>query len=151
SGPIRLAGRDLAAPATAPLEVSSPHDAAEVEATTTAAKVMRMAAHETAAVRDAGGAEIRRKTAGPIGPTSDIGAELHEHLSGGTPLPGAVRSFMEPRFGADFSQVRIHTDEHASQLSERLDAQAFTVGSHIFFGKDQFRPDQPDGRELIAH
>lgn len=58
---------------------------------------------------------------------------------------------MEPRFGADFGNVRIHTSEAAAEQSTALNAQAFTVGEHIFFGRNQFQPDTGSGRELIAH
>lgn len=72
-------------------------------------------------------------------------------LSGGSPLPPPVRSFMEPRFGASFGSVRIHTGEATAQQSASLNAHAFTVGEHVFFGRNQFKPDTPSGRELIAH
>lgn len=58
---------------------------------------------------------------------------------------------MEPRFGAGFGDVRIHTGDRAARLSARLGAQAFTVGSQVFFARGQFRPDTRDGRQLIAH
>jgi hypothetical protein len=67
------------------------------------------------------------------------------------PLPQAVRSFMETRFGADFSGVRVHADAHAAALSGQLSAQAFTVGREIYFGGHQFQPNTQSGRELIAH
>ena len=58
---------------------------------------------------------------------------------------------MEPRFGADFGNVRIHTGEAAAKQSASLNAHAFTVGEHIFFGRNQFQPESAGGRELIAH
>jgi hypothetical protein len=58
---------------------------------------------------------------------------------------------MEPRFGADFSGVRVHTDGAAAQHSSTLDAHAFTVGHHIYFGRDKFQPHSAGGKELIAH
>jgi len=70
---------------------------------------------------------------------------------GGSPLPKPVRSFMEPRFGASFGNVRIHTGEAAAQQSAALSAHAFTVGEHVFFGRNQFQPETASGRELIAH
>jgi uncharacterized protein DUF4157 len=83
------------------------------------------------------------------------GANLASDIAGsqgaGAPLPTGVRTFMEPRFGADFSKVRVHTGEPAARLNRQVSAQAFTVGNQIFFGKDQFQPDTPQGQELIAH
>ena len=70
---------------------------------------------------------------------------------GGSPLPAPVRTFMEPRFGANFGNVRIHTGESAAQQSHMLNAEAFTVGEHVFFGRHQFNPNTSAGRELIAH
>lgn len=58
---------------------------------------------------------------------------------------------MEPRFGADFSRVRIHRDERAATASRQLNAAAFTVGQHIHFGQGQWQPGSAAGRELIAH
>ncbi|MDH4322532.1 MAG: DUF4157 domain-containing protein [Betaproteobacteria bacterium] len=72
-------------------------------------------------------------------------------LLAGAPLPPDVRRFMEPRLGADLSVVRVHTDERAAQLSRQLNARAFTVGNEVFFGRDRFRPETGEGRELIAH
>lgn len=70
---------------------------------------------------------------------------------GGRPLPEDLRAFMEPRFGQDFSTVRIHTDDEAAHLSETIHAHAFTLGEHIAFNRGAFRPDSRDGRRLIAH
>lgn len=70
---------------------------------------------------------------------------------GGAPLPAGVRGYMEPRFGANFGNVRIHVGEAAAQQSASLNAHAFTVGEHIFFGRNRFQPESAGGRELIAH
>lgn len=129
------------------LRLSSPADLAEKEAEATAKQVMRSAAAPVS-----GGADgaIQRKEGGPATVPAAAAAQIAASGSG-APLPGPVRAFMEPRFRADFSQVRIHTDLRAAQLSAQLNAQAFTIGHQVFFGKDQFRPDSPAGQELIAH
>src|SRR5262249_5764851 len=72
-------------------------------------------------------------------------------MAGGAPLPLEVRRFMEPRFRADFSTVKIHTDDRAATLSRQLNAQAFTTGNHIFFGRNRFKPESVEGKTLIAH
>jgi hypothetical protein len=95
--------------------------------------------------------KIQRKAEGPPRASSDVTAEIRASMSAGTPLPASVRRFMEPRFGADFSGVRIHSDERAASLNRQVSARAFTYGNHIFFGKGQYQPDSPDGRELMAH
>ena len=58
---------------------------------------------------------------------------------------------MESRFGHDFSDVRVHSDERAARRAKALDAQAFTVNSNIVFGAGRYRPQSPEGRGLLAH
>jgi len=58
---------------------------------------------------------------------------------------------MEPRFGHDFSGVRVHTDAKADSLSRSLSAEAFTLGSDMFFRKNKYNPDSSGGQKLIAH
>ncbi|MBE9225436.1 DUF4157 domain-containing protein [Phormidium sp. LEGE 05292] len=72
---------------------------------------------------------------------------LANSKDGGSPLPEEVRSFMEPRFGADFSSVRVHTDSSAVQMNKDLGAQAFAHGSDIYYGAGKL----PGKDELTAH
>jgi hypothetical protein len=58
---------------------------------------------------------------------------------------------MEPRFGYDFSGVRIHTDARAAELAGAIQARAFAVGQEIFFGAGEFAPETSHGRQLMAH
>jgi hypothetical protein len=60
-------------------------------------------------------------------------------------------SFMESRFGTDFSGVKIHTDTNAVQMSRELNAQAFTVGSDIYFNSGKYAPESASGKHLLAH
>lgn len=77
---------------------------------------------------------------------------VHQVLnSPGRPLDGATRSFMEPRFGHDFSGVRIHTDEQAAESAQSVNALAYTVGHDIVFGAGQYAPTLPAGQKLLAH
>ncbi|WP_223258396.1 eCIS core domain-containing protein [Thermogemmatispora tikiterensis] len=69
----------------------------------------------------------------------------------GEPLPEAVRAYMEPRFGHDFSQVRIYADAGAAQTAQALNARAYTVGQNIFFGPGAYTPQTDEGRRLLAH
>ncbi|MDY6785813.1 MAG: DUF4157 domain-containing protein, partial [Cyanobacteriota bacterium] len=66
---------------------------------------------------------------------------------GGQPLGQETRSFMESRFGADFSGVRVHTDSNAVQMNKDLGAQAFTHGQDVYYGKGK----SPGKNELTAH
>jgi len=68
-----------------------------------------------------------------------------------TPLDEATRSFMEPRFGHDFGQVRVHKDESAADTNRALDALAYTVGDHILFGAGQYAPNTAYGKRMLAH
>ena len=94
---------------------------------------------------------IQRTASGEAGVASGVFAEIENSKSGGSPLPSGVRRFMEPRFQADFSRVRVHTDQRAARLNRQLSARAFTTGNHIFFAKERFNPDSHEGKELIAH
>ena len=76
---------------------------------------------------------------------------IHEELGEGQQLPADVRSRMEPVFGTSFADVRLHADEKGAQLSDQLNAHAFTVGRHVAFGAGEFRPGTVAGDALIAH
>jgi hypothetical protein len=71
--------------------------------------------------------------------------------SGGQRLDAATRAFMEPRFGHDFSQVRVHTDERAVEAAESVSALAYTIGSEIVFAAGHYSPATAEGQRLIAH
>jgi hypothetical protein len=77
---------------------------------------------------------VQRATYGNLQAGGNLESQLNSSKGGGNPLPDEVRSFMEPRFGADFSQVRVHTGSEAVQMNQDLNAQAFTQGSDIYFG-----------------
>jgi hypothetical protein len=69
----------------------------------------------------------------------------------GKPLDAATRTTLEPRFGHDFSQVRVHTDDQAAESAQALEAQAYTTGQDIVFGAGRYAPETPEGRQLLAH
>ncbi len=69
----------------------------------------------------------------------------------GQPLDAATRAFMEPRFGHDFSQVRVHTDARAAESARAVNAQAYTVGRDVVFGTGQYGPGTLEGKRLLAH
>ncbi|HSS48480.1 MAG TPA: DUF4157 domain-containing protein [Thermoanaerobaculia bacterium] len=77
---------------------------------------------------------------------------VHDVLrSAGEPLSSPVRSHMESRFGRDFSQVRVHTDERSAEASQAVGARAFTAGRSIVFGAGHYQPETGPGRTLLAH
>lgn len=71
--------------------------------------------------------------------------------SSGRPLAPTTRAFFAPRFGHDFSQVRVHTDEQAAKSAQAVNALAYTVGHHVVFGAGQYAPGTSDGQRLLAH
>lgn len=97
------------------------------------------------------GSTILRKSHGPPHVTPNVAADIQNTLASGSPLPPSVRRFMEPRFQADFSRVRVHSDPKAAKLSHQLSARAFTYRSHVFFARDQYQPDTGEGKKLLAH
>jgi hypothetical protein len=86
-------------------------------------------------------------------PQSDpgIAAQIRSLEGKGRPLPRSVRDFFEPRFGYDFSRLRIHTGRQAAKVARAIKARAFTFKSHIAFGAGQYMPDEADGARLLAH
>ncbi|MDH5493949.1 MAG: DUF4157 domain-containing protein, partial [Myxococcales bacterium] len=78
-------------------------------------------------------------------------AIAQQRASGGNPLPADERTFMETRFGRDFSAVRVHTGSSANDLNARLGARAFTLGTDLFFADGQYEPGSQQGRRLLAH
>jgi len=77
---------------------------------------------------------------------------VHEVLrSPGQPLDDQTRAFFEPRFGHDFSHVRLHTDARAAEAADAVGALAFSVGPHIAFAGGHYQPGTQPGRELLAH
>lgn len=71
--------------------------------------------------------------------------------SPGQALDSETRSFMEPRFGHDFSGVRVHTDERAAESARAVNALAYTAGQDVVFDEGQYKPDTIEGRQLLAH
>lgn len=149
------------------LEVSRPGDRWEREADAVAAGVLRMP--DGVLTRTRGWNGIQRCPGGCPGeeekdvamraaasatatapphaePASALGG-----LSGGHPLTGDQRSFFEPRFGHDFSRVRVHDSPEAGRAASGINALAFTFGRDVVFASGAFRPHSEGGRRLLAH
>ena len=154
------------------LTISAPGDGHEQEADRVADAVLRMADSEPAEVRSGAtpgvqrtcsgcdeeveekqGATIQRKEDGGGEPriARDVAADIQTMRRGGSELPATTRAFFEPRFGANFGQVRIHTDTHAALTASSIDAKAFTVGQDIAFAAGQYAPHSGEGQRLLAH
>ena len=72
-------------------------------------------------------------------PQRDFESHLRERRGRGHPLPSATRGLMESRIGFDFSQVRIHVGNTPNALAEQVQAEAFTVGSDIYFASGRYQ------------
>lgn len=148
------------------LTVGAINDPLETEADTMADQVMRMPAQsfiqrkckhceeeEKAQLKPISSA-IQKKDASGNNQTaiSDVtSSTINSTRGGGNALDASTKDFMESRFGADFSSVRIHTGEYASKLSNDLQTQAFTIGSDIYFNSEKYIPDSASGKHLLAH
>ncbi len=125
------------------LKVGAANDVYEREADRVAEQVMRMP-EQTANNQSQPGIQIQRISAGD---SAGFDADIHLNQSGGQPLSAATRRYMEPRFGMDFSPVRLHAGPQAQQSAEQIQARAFTCGNHIWLGEGAAESD----RGLMAH
>lgn len=148
------------------LAVNAPGDIYEQEANHVAQQVLRLSDEEVQTARVAGGIQrmcadgaseekeqIQAKAEPRAIPevTAETQAAIDAMRRGGAPLDQETRAFMEPRFGHDFSQVRIHTDTRAATIARSLNALAFTVGNDIAFAPGRYQPGSNAGRTLLAH
>jgi hypothetical protein len=77
---------------------------------------------------------------------------VHDALAGpGRTLDAATLAFFEPRFGHDFSDVRVHADAQSADSARAIGASAYTVGSDVVFAAGRFAPAEPAGQLLLAH
>jgi peptidoglycan hydrolase-like protein with peptidoglycan-binding domain len=83
--------------------------------------------------------------------TPKIESNIRSLKGGGQPLPKTLRHFFEPRFGRDFSDVRVHNDSFAGKSARAVNAKAYTVGYDVVFGTGQFAPETFAGKQLLAH
>ncbi|MEK6337409.1 MAG: DUF4157 domain-containing protein [Acidobacteriota bacterium] len=96
-------------------------------------------------------ATLQRKASGTE-PANDVPPIVDDVLgSPGQPLDTTTRAFMEPRFGHDFSRVRVHTDPRASESAQAVNALAYTAGRNVVFGAGQYAPQSSSGKKLLAH
>jgi hypothetical protein len=147
------------------LSVGAVDDPLETEADAIADKVMRMPEssfiqrkcfqcedEETAQRKPLASFIQKKEMSGNNTVASDsVSAKIGSTRGSGNTLDTTTKSFMESRFGADFSGVRIHTGDYAAQLSSDLQAQAFTVGNDIYFNSGKYTPESSSGRYLLAH
>ena len=152
----------------AKLRVSQPGDADELEADRVADRIVTSTDQPTIHRKckcEGGGAScpaceeeeveeakgIHRKAKPASSDSAAVRADFLPSSSPGQPLDSSIRSSMEPHFGRDFGDVRIHADAEADEAARQIDAVAFTHGSDIYFGKGIYNPTSGDGRRVLAH
>jgi len=96
---------------------------------------------------------VQAKQAGAGGVAgAGAAAKIGRALGGpGRPLPPAVRTGFESRFGHDFSRVRVHAGPAANEAARSVGARAFTRDRHLVFAAGQYAPETRAGRWLLAH
>ena len=96
--------------------------------------------------------DLQRRAVDNQSEPSEVSSVVHDVLrSPGQPLDPATRAFMEPRFGHDFSKVRVHTNAKAADSARAVNALAYTVGPDVVFGAGQYAPHTIGGRQVLAH
>ena len=95
--------------------------------------------------------QMQRAEGQPDTVSENIEARINNARGGGYPLSDNVREPMEQAFGADFSDVRVHSDSEANLLNQQLSAKAFTTARDIFFRQGEYSPGSGTGKKLIAH
>ncbi len=102
--------------------------------------------------RLAGNSPASSSIDGSSSSVSEVPPIVHEVLrSPGQPLDPEVRAFMEPRFGHDFTNVRVHANASAAESARAVNARAYSVENNVVFGAGGFQPHTAGGRELLAH
>ncbi len=150
------------------LSINQPNDIYEQEADAMADKVMRMPDNEvsnkffkpalTSVQRKCAQCEEEEKRTQRKEINNDVtvtGAATENYIGSlngkGKPLTNEERSFFEPRFGYDFSNVKVHTDNAAAKSAQSINALAYTSGNNIVFNTGQYSPGTDSGKQLLAH
>ncbi len=161
---------DKAAFFQAKLTINKPGDEYEQEADAVADKVMRMPdrtprnnlffqpaisaiQRKCAHCEEQEKQQLQRKETNNSAVTRDQELDSYvENLSGrGQRLPKEVQNFFEPKFGYDFSNVKVHTDTTAANSAQSINALAYTSGNNMVFNKGQYQPETNTGKKLLAH
>ncbi|MBO0349044.1 DUF4157 domain-containing protein [Phormidium pseudopriestleyi FRX01] len=168
-GGSRLSRIDVSAPPPIQpkLTIGAPDDKYEQEADTIARKVVQQISTPTPPGQNGSGDAVqrqlfstpsimrltvqRREAVEGGAASSDLESTINQARSSGIPLGETIRRQMEGSFGADFSGVKVHTNNTADTLNRSLSARAFTTGNNIFFKQGEYNPSSSSGKELLAH
>ncbi len=151
-------------PVQTKVSVGAAHDPAEVEADRVARSVLDVLRRTNGIQRVAAPPPLRpvpyalrrmsqRSAIGREGGDLDAGsaASLHSATGCGRPIPGPLRTRLEPAMGADLSGIRLHTDDRANELNRSMSALAFTHGPDIFFRDGMPDTGAESGMGLLVH
>ena len=151
-------------PVQCKLSVGAPDDPIEHEADAMADKVMRVpeqnfiqrkCAHceeeETINRKPLTSFIQRKESVGTATATDALSNQINSTKGNGTMMDADTKGFMESRFGADFSGIKIHTGDEAVQMSRDIEAKAFTTANDIYFNEGQYQPGSSEGKHLLAH
>jgi Domain of unknown function (DUF4157)/Calpain family cysteine protease len=86
-----------------------------------------------------------------IAASADLEASINQEKGRGQSISHSLRQPIENIFGADFSEVKVHTDDRSHQLNRSIQSQAFTTGQDIFFRQGEYNPGSQQGQKLLAH
>lgn len=149
----------------AKLSINQPNDEYEQEADAVANRIMRMADVESKPFFSPGfdiqrtckhceeEKKVHRKVINsePANAEANLESYVSSLHGGGNTLPAEVRNFFEPRFGRDFSDVKIHAGALATKSAQSIQAMAYTSGNNIVFNEGQYSPDTDKGKRLLGH
>ena len=150
------------------LTINQSNDEYEQEADAMADEIMRMSVNDQSffSPKPVGISHVQRKCAHceeeekllrkeNKSQSTEAGSETNSYISSlsskGSSLSKEARSFFEPRFGYDFSDVKIHNDSEAAKSADGINALAYTNGNNIVFNQNQFSPESDGGKKLLAH
>ncbi len=118
----------------------------------TSGRISQLQAERKRAVTRAPASLLRRAAINTAEIPEKVPAVVHDELrAGGRPLEAETRARLEPRFGYDFSGVRVHTGAKAAESARSVNALAYTVGRDVVFGAGQYAPHTAAGERLMAH
>ena len=95
--------------------------------------------------------QTKSKSSNTAEVSSSVESNIDSLKGGGQPLSEGTREYFEPKFGYDFSGVRVHSDSKASETAGSINAKAFTSGRDVVFGAGEYSPETDSGKHLLAH
>ncbi len=155
-----LVNQSFQAPVQPKLKIGDANDSYEQEADRTADQIMKMPTLNTNVQKKHSNTNIplqrkfdylQRKSGGAFKTDNSFESDLNSSKGSGTKLPENVQNELGSKFGTDFSNVKIHNDSNASNLTQQIQAKAFTTGNDIYFNSGQYNPESTQGKHLLAH